>query len=122
MLDAVWLIPALPLLGFALIVLGNRRLGEPWAGWLATLMVAGSFAAGVVTFAGLLERRGLSGRCRTRCDESSPPGWPLAHCVLWVRSFRVYGRREGSGEPLRGRTPLPLPWNPGRRVTGSSGR
>ena len=56
MLDAVWLIPALPLLGFALLVLGNRRLGEPWAGWLATLMVAGSFAAGVVTFAGLLER------------------------------------------------------------------
>ncbi len=56
MLDAVWLIPALPLLGFALLVLGNRRIGEPWAGWLATLMIGGSFVAGVVTFAGLLER------------------------------------------------------------------
>ena len=56
MLAAVWLIPALPLLGFALIVLGNRRLGEPWAGWLATALIGGSFVAGVVTFAGLLER------------------------------------------------------------------
>ncbi len=56
MLEAVWLIPALPLLGFALIVAGNRRLGEPWAGWLATAMIGGSFVAGVVTFAGLLER------------------------------------------------------------------
>ncbi|MEX2658690.1 MAG: NADH-quinone oxidoreductase subunit L [Acidimicrobiales bacterium] len=55
MLEAVWLIPALPLLGFALIVIGNRRLGEPWAGWLATLLVTGSFVAGVVTFAGLLD-------------------------------------------------------------------
>ena len=56
MLDAVWLIPALPLLGFAILVLGNRRIGEPWVGWLATLMIAGSFVAGVVTFAGLVER------------------------------------------------------------------
>ena len=55
MLDAVWLIPALPLLGFALLVVAGRRLGEPWAGWLATLLVAGSFAAGVVTFAGLVD-------------------------------------------------------------------
>ena len=54
MLEAVWLIPALPLLGFAVLVAGGRRLGEPLAGWLATLMVAGSFAAALVTFAGLL--------------------------------------------------------------------
>ena len=36
MLDAVWLIPALPLAGFLLLLLLGRRLGDPWAGWLAT--------------------------------------------------------------------------------------
>ena len=40
MLDLVWLIPALPLAGFALILLFGRRLGDPKAGYLATLMIA----------------------------------------------------------------------------------
>jgi NADH-quinone oxidoreductase subunit L len=53
-LDAVWLIPALPLAGFLVLLLAGRRLGEPAAGWLATLMCAGSFVASVVVFAGLL--------------------------------------------------------------------
>jgi NADH-quinone oxidoreductase subunit L len=53
MLDAVFLIPAFPLLGFVAIVLWGRRLGEPAAGWLATLAMGGSFAAALVTFAGL---------------------------------------------------------------------
>ena len=43
MLDLIWLIPALPLLGFVLILLFGRILGEPKAGILATLMVGGSF-------------------------------------------------------------------------------
>ena len=38
MLDLVWLIPALPLAGFLLILLFGRRLGDPKAGYLATLM------------------------------------------------------------------------------------
>jgi NADH-quinone oxidoreductase subunit L len=54
MLSAVWLIPALPLAGFLVLLLWGRRLGEPTAGWLATAMVSGSFVAGLVTFAGLL--------------------------------------------------------------------
>ncbi len=54
MLSAVWLIPALPLLGFLVLLAWGRKLGEPAAGWLATLMVAGSFVAGLVTFVGLL--------------------------------------------------------------------
>ena len=58
MLHAAWLIPAFPLVGFALLVLGGRRLGDPRAGWLATLMAGGSFAATAVTFAGLLARHG----------------------------------------------------------------
>ncbi|MBW3573539.1 MAG: NADH-quinone oxidoreductase subunit L, partial [Actinobacteria bacterium] len=54
MLSAVWLIPALPLLGFLVLLAWGRKLGEPGAGWLATTMVAGSFVAGLVTFVGLL--------------------------------------------------------------------
>ncbi len=37
----VWLIPALPLAGFVALVVGGRRLGDPWAGWLATAAVVG---------------------------------------------------------------------------------
>ena len=54
MLDLVWLIPALPLAGFLLLVAFGRRLGEPGAGWVATLASAGSFLATVVVFAGLV--------------------------------------------------------------------
>jgi len=50
MLDLIWLIPALPLLGFVLIFLFGRILGEPKAGILATLMVGGSFAVSVGVF------------------------------------------------------------------------
>ncbi|MCO8125818.1 NADH-quinone oxidoreductase subunit L [Acidimicrobiia bacterium EGI L10123] len=56
LLDLVWLIPALPLAGFLLLVLGGRLLGEPGAGWLATAMMAGSFGATVAVFVGLLDR------------------------------------------------------------------
>jgi len=56
LLDLVWLIPALPLLGFVLLLLVGRRLGEPGAGLLATAMVAGSFLATVAVFIGLLDR------------------------------------------------------------------
>src|SRR3954454_1781816 len=56
MLSAVWLIPALPLAGFLVLLVAGRRLGEPLAGWFATLVVAGSFAATVVTWLGLLDR------------------------------------------------------------------
>ena len=54
MLELVWLIPALPLFGFLVLVTFGRRMGEPNAGWLATAMSAGSFGATVVVFAGLL--------------------------------------------------------------------
>ncbi|MGQ0832327.1 MAG: NADH-quinone oxidoreductase subunit L [Microthrixaceae bacterium] len=54
MLDLVWLIPALPLAGFLVLVVAGRRLGEPRAGWLATVASGGSFVATCVVFAGLL--------------------------------------------------------------------
>ncbi|MGK2957575.1 MAG: NADH-quinone oxidoreductase subunit L [Acidimicrobiales bacterium] len=56
MLSAVWLIPALPLLGVLTLVVFGRRLADPLAGWLATGAVAGSFAAAVATFIGLIGR------------------------------------------------------------------
>jgi NADH-quinone oxidoreductase subunit L len=49
-LDVVWLIPALPLVGFLVILLFGRRIGEPGSGYLATLMVGGSFAVTVGVF------------------------------------------------------------------------
>jgi NADH-quinone oxidoreductase subunit L len=54
MTELVWLIPAFPLLGFLLILLGGRRLGEPRAGLLATAMVGASFVVAVAIFFDLL--------------------------------------------------------------------
>ncbi len=54
MVELVWLIPALPLAGFAVLLLAGPRLGEPRAGWLATAASAGSFLLTLITFAGLL--------------------------------------------------------------------
>ena len=56
MLDLVWLIPALPLTGFLLILLFGRILGEPRAGILATLMTASSFLVTVGVYFDLLSR------------------------------------------------------------------
>ena len=49
MLDLIWLVPALPLAGFVIILLFGRLLGEPKAGYLATAMVAGSSRERLVT-------------------------------------------------------------------------
>ncbi len=56
MLQMVWLIPALPLLGFVLLLLVGPRLGEPNSGRLATLMAASSFGVTVAMFFALLNR------------------------------------------------------------------
>ncbi|MPY95384.1 MAG: NADH-quinone oxidoreductase subunit L [Acidimicrobiia bacterium] len=58
MLDLVWLIPALPLVGFLLLIVFGRRLGEPMAGYVATACVAGSFVIACLVFAGLVDRPG----------------------------------------------------------------
>src|SRR3954453_17791216 len=54
MVELVWLIPALPLAGFLLLMVFGRRLGEPIAGWGAPVMCGGAFAAACVVFAGLM--------------------------------------------------------------------
>src|SRR5258706_1285946 len=56
MLDVVWLIPALPLAGFVLILLFGRRLGDPRAGYLATFMCSAAFVVAVGAFFDLLSK------------------------------------------------------------------
>jgi NADH:ubiquinone oxidoreductase subunit 5 (subunit L)/multisubunit Na+/H+ antiporter MnhA subunit len=50
MMDIAWLIPAFPLLGFVLIFLFGRKLGEPFAGVLATFMTAASFVVTALVY------------------------------------------------------------------------
>jgi NADH-quinone oxidoreductase subunit L len=54
MLDLVWIIPALPLLGFCILLLVGKRIGEPLSGYLATAMVGGSFLAAIGVFLSLV--------------------------------------------------------------------
>ena len=56
MLDLVWLIPALPLAGFLIILVFGRRLGDPKAGYLATLMCLGAFIVTVGVYFDLLSK------------------------------------------------------------------
>jgi NADH-quinone oxidoreductase subunit L len=56
MLDLVWLIPALPLLGFLTILVLGRRLGDPKAGYVATAAIAGAFAVTVGVFIDMLSK------------------------------------------------------------------
>ncbi|MFM2077168.1 MAG: NADH-quinone oxidoreductase subunit, partial [Actinomycetota bacterium] len=62
MLDVVWLIPALPLFGFLVILVFGRKLGDPAAGYFATAMVAASF---VVTAGVFLDLQSLAPEART---------------------------------------------------------
>jgi NADH-quinone oxidoreductase subunit L len=56
MAEYVWLIPALPLVGFVIQLVFGRRLGDPVAGYVAAAMVFGAFAAGVGVWLDLLGR------------------------------------------------------------------
>lgn len=58
MLHAVWLIPALPLAGFLILLATGRRLGDPKAGYLATAMIFGSFFVAVGVFFDLMGLHG----------------------------------------------------------------
>jgi NADH-quinone oxidoreductase subunit L len=62
LLDLVWIVPALPALGAAILLFFGRRLGEPKAGWLATGLMALSFAWSVVM---LLALRDVEPRTHT---------------------------------------------------------
>jgi len=55
-LDLVWIVPALPLLGATTLLLVGKRIGEPRAGWIATGLMALSFAWAIVVFVALLDQ------------------------------------------------------------------
>jgi len=54
MLDAAYLIPAFPVLGFVALLCFGSKLREPLAGIVATAASGASFLAALVTFAGLV--------------------------------------------------------------------
>src|SRR5580704_6968813 len=45
----------LPLAGFAVLVVGGRRLGDPVAGWVGTAAVGGAFVVACLVLAGLMQ-------------------------------------------------------------------
>jgi NADH-quinone oxidoreductase subunit L len=52
-LDLAWVIPTLPAIGAVVLLLFGKRIGEPRAGWLATVLMALSFVASVIAFGAL---------------------------------------------------------------------
>ena len=54
MVHAAYLMALLPLAGFVVLVAAGRRLGDPLAGWVGTVAVAGSFVVACIALAGLL--------------------------------------------------------------------
>jgi NADH-quinone oxidoreductase subunit L len=49
-LDLIWIVPALPLLGASILLLFGKRIGEPLAGWIATGLMGLAFLWSIVTF------------------------------------------------------------------------
>ena len=56
MIDVVWLIPALPLFGFVVLVMFGRGMGEPGAGWFAFLMTGAAFVVTLGVWIDLLSK------------------------------------------------------------------
>ena len=55
-MELVWLIPALPVAGFLLLLAVGRKLDEPFAGVIGTLAVAGSFLVSCVVALDLMSQ------------------------------------------------------------------
>jgi NADH-quinone oxidoreductase subunit L len=54
LLDLVWIVPLLPLVGFAVLILFGKRIGDPKAGWIATGLMALAFVWSLVVLVALL--------------------------------------------------------------------
>ncbi len=72
MLDLIWLIPVLPLAGALINLILGRKLGDPRAGWVATLATASSFLVTVIAY---LEMLGLPAEERSH----------VATMFSWIR-------------------------------------
>jgi len=69
--------------GFVILLLSGRKLGNPLAGWLATIMVAASFVVTVVVFAGLFRLPAVA----ARTPRTGSPGSQLVTCTsTWAFS------------------------------------
>ncbi|MGZ4802624.1 MAG: NADH-quinone oxidoreductase subunit L [Acidimicrobiia bacterium] len=55
LLDTVWIVPALPLLGAVILLVLGKRIGEPKAGWIATGLLALAFVWSVVMLGAMLD-------------------------------------------------------------------
>jgi NADH-quinone oxidoreductase subunit L len=55
LLDLIWIVPALPLLGAVVLLLFGKRIGEPFAGWIGTALVGLAFIASLVMFFAMLD-------------------------------------------------------------------
>jgi NADH-quinone oxidoreductase subunit L len=66
MLHAAYLMLLFPLAGFVVLVAFGRRLGDPWAGVVGTVAIAGAFVAACVTLAGLAQIEPASARDYTQ--------------------------------------------------------
>jgi NADH-quinone oxidoreductase subunit L len=61
-LHLAYLMPLLPLAGFAVLAVFGRRLGDPLAGWVGTATILGSFVIACLVTAGLLAEPSGSSR------------------------------------------------------------
>ena len=55
LLDLVWIVPALPLLGAAVLLLFGKRIGEPISGWIASGLMVLAFVWSVVMLFAMLD-------------------------------------------------------------------
>jgi NADH-quinone oxidoreductase subunit L len=55
-LEVIWLLPAVALAGFAVLLFFGRRIGEPLAGWFATAVCGTCFVLAVIAFGQMLSR------------------------------------------------------------------
>ena len=84
MLHVTYLIILLPLVGFAVQVLFGRRLGDPLAGVVATVMVAASFVVAVGVFFNLLSQPGSVRSFNQNLWTWIPVGGLQVHAGLYV--------------------------------------
>ena len=84
MIHAAYLMPLLPLAGFVVLAVAGRRIGDPWAGWLGSATVVGSFVVACVVFAGLLDRSGAARSFTQDLFTWIPVGGLQVHAALLI--------------------------------------
>lgn len=84
MVNAAYVIVALPLLGFAINLVFGRRLGEPLAGWVGTVAASGSFVASLITWVAMLGKPANMRVANLNIFSWVPVAGLRVHTGLWV--------------------------------------